>query len=188
LLLLLLFSIERLIDGNSHTYWQTSNEKCENHSIWIAIKENIKLTSLAVNTISNKNDDTLKSLVIEVKAGCTATKLETVIAKCDYNLTNNTDYLVCSCFPGDLEINYLRIVFRRQTEKNYWSKISDQIKIKSIKLVGKKVVSKSSKTSVQDASVCWYFEMLSSMSLVQSQLVPSLHSKILQITKLVILA
>lgn len=174
-----------MIDGNSHTYWQTNNEKCENHWISISIKDNIKLTSLSLNTISNKNDDTLKSLVIEVRAGSTLMKVETVIAKCDFNLTNNNDYLICSCFPSDQEINYLKIVFKRQNEKNFWNKISDQIKVKSIKLVGKKIVSKSNKISVQDASVCWYFEMLSSLSLIQSQIIPSLHTKILQITKFV---
>jgi hypothetical protein len=122
--------------------------------IYIALKDNIKLTSLSLSSISNKNDDTLKPVVIEVRAGSNTTKIESVIAKCDYSLTNNTDYVICSCFPNDQEISYLKLVFKRANEKNFWSKLSDQIKVKSIRVVGKKVTfSGASKTSVQDASV-----------------------------------
>ena len=50
-------------------------------------------------------------------------------------------------------------------------------------MIGKKEVTKSSKITVQDATICWYFEMLSAMALMQSQLMPPLHSKILSIAK-----
>jgi hypothetical protein len=212
-----------MTDGKSHTYWQTtSQEKCETHYIIISLKENIKLTSLSIHTLGNKTDEFLKSVVIEVRAGYSSssdlnsstTSLpiidntilnkngETLLAKCDYNLTLNNDYTLCTCFPAfdtnynsnnetssfsknNNQINYIKLVFKRNTEKSYWGKNNDQIKIKSLKLVGKReVVSKRSDIiSVEDASICWYFEMLSTMALMQSQLMPGLNSKILNITR-----
>jgi hypothetical protein len=136
-----------------------------------------------LSSSGNKNDDFLKSVVIEVRVGSSTNKIETVISKCDYNLTLNNDYLLCSCFPTDQPLNYLKIVFKRNAEKNFWGKNSDQIKIKTLKLIGKKDIKKPSKINVQDASLCWYFEMLSALTLIQTQLMPSLHSKILQISK-----
>lgn len=124
------------------TYWQTTDtEKCINHSILINLKENIKLTSLSLSSIGNKNDDFLKTVVIEIRAG-SANKSETIISKCDYNLTLNNDYLLCSCFPNDQNITYLKIVFKRNSERNYWGRNSDLIKIKSLKIVGKKKLQK----------------------------------------------
>jgi hypothetical protein len=187
---------DRLIDGKSHTYWQTSNvEKCENHYILINLKENIKLSSISLHAIGNKTDEFLKSVVIELRAGESTNtavstnsvsnlKNETVIAKCDYSLTLNTDYILCNCFPNDANPTYLKLVFKRNNDKNYWGKNSDQIKIKSIKLVGKREPSVSPSVTVQDASICWYFEMLSSMAIMQSQIMPALHSKILHISKI----
>ncbi|CAF0766591.1 unnamed protein product [Brachionus calyciflorus] len=175
--------IKNVLDGKSTTYWQTSNlEKCENHWILIMLKENIKLTNLSLCSIGNKTDEFLKTVVIEVLAG-SSNKLETIVSKCDYNLTLNNEYTICNCFPNNQKITFLKIVFKRTTEKNYWGKNNDQIKIKSIKIAGKKVLAEPASVTVQDASICWYFEMLSSIALIQSQLMPSLHSKILQITK-----
>lgn len=165
------------------SYWQTTNsEKWEDHYILIMLKENLKLTNLSLFSIGNKTDEFLKSIVIEVRTGGPE-KLETVVSKCDYNLTLNNEYSICNCFPNNQNITYLKIVFKRLNEKSYWAKVNDQLKIRSIKLVGQKVVSQAPSLSVQDASICWYFEMLSAMALVQSQLMPSLHAKILQITK-----
>lgn len=119
----------------------------------------MKLTSLSLHSIASKGDDTtLKSVLIEVRVGSNAAKTETVIAKCDYSLTNNTDYVICSCFPSDQDISYLKIVFKRPSEKNsFWGKLSDQIKVKWIHLVGKRVQpATTSKTSVQDAAVRFF--------------------------------
>ena len=116
----------------------------------------MKLSSLAVHSISNsKSEDTLKSIVIEVRVGSLSTKTESVVAKCDYSLTINTDYVVCSCFPTDQEVSYIKLVFKRANDsKSFWNKLSDQIKIKWLHVVGKRVIPVSgSKTSVQDASV-----------------------------------
>lgn len=165
------------------TYWQTANsEKWEDHYILIMLKESLKLSSLSLFSIGNKSDEFLKSITIEVRAGGPE-KLETVVSKCDYNLTLNNEYSICNCFPDNQSITYLKIVFKRSNEKSYWAKANDQLKIRSIKLVGQKVVSHAPSLSVQDATICWYFEMLSAMALVQSQIMPSLHTKILQITK-----
>ena len=47
-----------MTDGKSHTYWQTSNaEKCESHYILIQLKENIKLTSISLQSIGTKTDE-----------------------------------------------------------------------------------------------------------------------------------
>jgi hypothetical protein len=148
----------------------------------ITLKENIKLTQLILSSSGNRNDDFLKSVVIEVRVGST-NKIETIISKCDYNLTINNDYVLCSCFPTEHPLTYLKIIFKRNVEKNFWGKNSDQIKIKSLKLIGKKETKRPSKITAQDASICWSFEMLSALTLIQSQLVPSLHAKIMQISK-----
>lgn len=143
-----------MTDGSSHTNWQTSSEKCENHWICIGLKDNVKLSSVSLHSVSNKNDDTLKSVVIEVRVGSNASKTENLVAKCDYSLTINNDYVICNCFPSDQEVSYLKLVFKRTNEKTFWNKLSDQIKIKWLQVVGKRVVPTSgSKTSVQDASV-----------------------------------
>ena len=151
------------------------------------MKENIKLSAISLHTIGSKTDDFLKSVVIELKAGSSANgsnKSETIISKCDYGLTLNSDYVLCNCFPHEPAISYLKLVFKRNNEKNYWGKNSDQIKIKSIKLTGKREASVGAKVTVQDASICWYFEMLSAMALMQSQIIPALHVKIMQISKI----
>jgi hypothetical protein len=138
---------------------------------------------LSLCSIGNRNDEFLKSVIIETKAG-SQNKAECTLSKCDYNLTINNDYLLCSCFPEDQNFSYLKIAFKRSNEKNFWGKKeSDLIKIKSLKLTGKKESGKAKKVTVQDASICWYFEMLSAMALMQSQIMPSLHSKILSIAK-----
>ena len=175
--------ILNLVDGKSHTYWQTTNtEKCDNHWILIQLKDNIKLTSLSLCSVGVRGDEFTKSIIIEIKAG-SLNKPECTISKCDYNLTVNNDYLLCSCFPDDQNFSYLKIIFKRNGEKNFWGKNGDHIKIKSLKLVGKREVAKVTKITVQDASICWYFEMLSAMAIMQAQILPSLHSKILSISK-----
>ena len=175
-----------LIDNKLHTYWQTSNsEKCEQHWILIDLKDNIKLTSLSLNTIGNRNEELLKAISIEVKIG-SPTKVETVVSKCDYILTLNNDYMLCSCFPTDQKFTYLKIVIKRANEtlvRCFPSKTNDLIKLKSLKLLGKQEVTAEPTTTVLDASICWYFEMISSVAIVQSQLMPALFSKILTMTK-----
>lgn len=172
-----------LTDGKSITYWQTSNqEKCDNHWILINLKENVKLESISLSAVGNRTDDFFKTVVIEVKAICCNNK-ERVIAKCDYNLTMNNEYTICNCFPSDQNIKTIKIIFKKSSEKNYWGKNNDQIKIRSLKLIGTKSQSTLSKTTVLDASICWYFEMLSSLVLMQSQLSPMLNSNIFKVTK-----
>jgi hypothetical protein len=139
-------------------------------------------------------------VVIELRAGggqvnassasstaSSMSKNETVIAKCDYSLTLNNDYVLCNCFPNESSPAYLKLVFKRNSEKNFWGK-NDQIKVKSLKLVGKREVCLANNLqpaiTVHDASICWYFEMLSTMAIMQSQVMPGLHTKILSITKL----
>lgn len=166
-----------------HTYWQaSSSEKCDYHWILIDLKDNIRLTSLTLNTIGNRTDDLLRTINIEVKTG-SPNKLETVISKCEYTLTLNNEYMLCSCFPTDNTFTYLKIIFKRTNERNFPGKTNDLIKIRSLKLVGKHEQQKEPKTTVQDASICWYFEMMSTLAIMQSQLVPSLYSKILTMTK-----
>ena len=215
----------RLIDGKAHTHWQTTNaEKCESHWILITLKENIQLTSLEIFSSGNRNDEFLRTVVIEVRAGfvnttgankasssasiaaTSSTTCERVLAKCDYTQTINNYYTICTneCFASvsgesatpqqqqqqqqqqkqQPRMVYLKLVFRRQGEKNFWGKSNDQIKIRSLRLVGKRMYHKTqTRVTVQDASVCWYFEMLSAVTLVQAQMVPELVARILQISK-----
>ena len=132
--------------------------------------------------MGSRDDDFLKSIIIEVRAG-SATRPESVIAKCDYLLTISNEYAICNCFPQEQAFSYVKIVFKRNGDKSFLKQANEHIKIRSIKLVAKKELAKPSKITVQDASVCWYFEMLSSMALVQSQLMPNMYPKLLNITK-----
>ena len=135
-------------------------------------------------TIGSKDDESLKLITIEVKVG-TAQRGETIVSKCDYMLTLGNQYELCNFFPSDQSLSYIKITFKRSGDRSFsgLKMISELIKIKSIKLTGKKESNKTSKITVQDASICWYFEMLSSMALVQSQLMPSMYPKMLSITK-----
>jgi hypothetical protein len=142
----------------------------------------MRLTSLSLNTIGNRTDDLLRTINIEVKTG-SPNKLETVISKCEYTLTLNNEYTLCSCFPSDNSFSYIKIVFKRTNERNFPGKTNDLIKIRSLKLIGKNEILKEPKTTVQDASLCWYFEMMSTMAIMQAQLMPNLFSKILTMTK-----
>ena len=142
------------------------------------------MTSLSLSTIGSRNDELLRSINIEVKTGF-PNKIETVIAKCEYTLTINNEYTLCSCFPTDNSFSYIKVVFKRANDRNFPGKTNDLVKIRSLKLIGKHETQKEIKTSVQDASLCWYFEMMSTMALMQSQLMPNLYSKILSMTKLV---
>ena len=172
-----------MIDGKLHTYWQASSaEKCEFHSIQIFLKENIKLTNISVCSVGSRDDDFLKSIIIEVRAGL-PNRSESVIAKCDYLLTISNEYAICNCFPQEQSFSYVKIVFKRNGDKGLQKQSSEHLKIRSIKLVAKRELAKPSKITVQDASVCWYFEMLSSMALVQSQLMPNMYPKLMSITK-----
>lgn len=92
------------------------------------------------------------------------------------------DELSSSVSSGS-QVNYVKLVFRRTNEKNYWGKNGDQIKIKSIKMVGKRMSMAAQSETIQDVGVCWYFEMLSVMALMQSQVMPALHVKILEISQ-----
>jgi hypothetical protein len=139
---------------------------------------------LSLCTIGNRSDELLKAINIEVRIGAD-NKLETVVSKCDYILTINNDYLLCTCFPTDQNFTYLKIVIKKANENlaRFSGKTNDLIKVKSIKLVGKREIPAEPKTTVLDASICWYFEMISSMALLQSQIMPNLISKILHMTK-----
>lgn len=139
-----------------------------------------------MNTIGNRNDEFLKSLIIEVKAG-TSNKTETTISKCDYILTLSNEYNLFSCFPSDQTYTYLKIVFKKNTDRVFQMRNHELIKVKSLKLVGKKEPAKTSKITVQDAAICWYFEMLSSMAIMQSQLIPGVYSNFINITKFVLI-
>lgn len=173
-----------LSDNKLHTYWQASdNEKCAEHWILIDLKENIKLSSLSIHTIGNRNDDLLKTVNIEVKIG-NAQKIETVVSKCDYILTLKNDYLLCSCFPTDQKFTYLKIIMKRNLTRSFPAKTNNLIKIKSIKLMGKQeAAAEKTKATVTDACICWYFEMISSMALMQSQLMPGLVKQVLNMTR-----
>ena len=88
---------------------------------------------------------------------------------------------MCNFFStyNDNSFAYIKIVFKRTNERNFPGKTNDLVKIRSLKLIGKHETQKEPKTTVQDASLCWYFEMMSKIALMQSQLVPTLYSKIL---------
>ena len=87
-----------MIDGKLHTYWQASStEKCEFHCIQIFLKDNIKLTNISLSSIGSRDDDFLKSVVIEVRAGG-GNRSDSVIAKCDYLLTISNEYAICKMY------------------------------------------------------------------------------------------
>ncbi len=175
-----------LVDNKLHTYWQASDtEKCEQHWILIELKDNIRPTSLSMCTLGNRGDELLKTVSIEVRIG-NAQKIETTVSKCEYTLTLKNDYLLCSCFPTDQAFTYLKIVLMRtnNTMRALSGKTNSLIKIKSIKLVGKQeTTTENRRPSVMDASMCWYFEMVSSMALMQSQLMPALIKQVLNMTR-----
>ena len=96
------------------------------------------MTSLTLNTIGNRNDDLLRTIIIEVKVG-SANKVETIVSKCEYTLTINNEYTLCNCFPTDNSFAYIKIVFKRTNERNFPGKTNDLVKIRSLKLIGKQL-------------------------------------------------
>ncbi len=178
--------LSNLIDNKFHTYWQANEtEKCEQHWIIIDLKDNLKPISLSICTLGNRNDELLKTASIEVKIG-NAQKTETTVSKCEYILTLKNDYLLCSCFPTDQVFTYLKIVILRtsNTLRGFPAKSNNLIKIKSIKLIGKlEVAPKNPRPSVMDASMCWYFDLVSSIALMQSQLMPALIKQMLNMSR-----
>lgn len=176
------------IDGRHLTYWQASSvEKCEEHWIHIDLKDSIRPTSLSLNSLGDPSEDSLKALTIEVKIG-NEQKIETLVSKCEYTQTLNTDYLLCTCFPTDQKFTYLKIIIKQKADKivhpHFSAKTNSLIRVKAIKLVGKQQeVSAKKRTSVMDASMCWYFEMVSTMAIMHSQLMPDLYRQVLNMTK-----
>ena len=153
------------------------------------LKDNIKPTSLSLNCVGDPGEEALKALSIEVKIG-NEQKVETLVSKCEFIQTLNTDYLLCTCFPTDHKFTYLKLVIKRKVDiinrPCLPAKTNGLIRIKSIRLVGKREeVGAKAKVTVLDATMCWYFEMLATMAIMNTQLMPQMYRQVLNMTKLV---
>ena len=88
--------------------------------------------------------------------------------------TSNNEFLLCDSFPKNQNYSYLKISIK--------SSNSASIRVRSIRLLGVKRNTNKQQTA-KDASACWFFEMLSSMTLLQSQLMPSMYNNLINISK-----
>ena len=88
--------------------------------------------------------------------------------------TTNNEFLLCDSFPKNQNYTHVKISIKASN--------SALIRVKSVRILGVKRDTNKQQT-VKDASVCWFFDILSSMALLQSQLVPSMYNNLLNISK-----
>ena len=91
--------------------------------------------------------------------------------------TLNNEFLLCDLFPKNQNYSFIKISI-----KSIQTTSSSTIKVKSIRLLGVKRDANKQQT-VKDASVCWFFDILSSIALLQSQIIPSMYNNLISISK-----
>lgn len=90
--------------------------------------------------------------------------------------TSNNEFLLCDSFPKNQDYAFIKITLKSiQTA-------SPIIRVKSIRLLGVKRNANKQQT-VKDASICWFFDMLSSIALLQSQIMPSMYNNLINVSK-----
>ncbi len=119
-------------------------------------------TFIPTTTTNNDNDNTCSSL------SSTGDATNNLFA------TTNNEFLLCDSFPKNQNYTHVKISIKASN--------SSLIRVKSVRILGVKRDANKQQT-VKDASVCWFFDILSSMALLQSQLVPSMYNNLLNISK-----
>lgn len=87
------------------------------------------------------------------------------------------EYLLCDTFPKSETYSFIKITIKPNNENT-------PIRIKSIRLFGIKN-ELNRKPTVQDVSICWFFDILSSIALLQSQIMPTMFTNLINISKYV---
>lgn len=169
--------------SSSNKYWEingkTSGCESNEHTIIIYLKDNIKLIKLLVNL----NDKLDKQYLFEISIGNgdydgRTTKL---LTSCVLQSSINSDLeqVLCDKFPSNVIYSYIRIRIRPNRDNTNTS-----IKIKSFKLFGTRNNSLDNKEiSVQDASICWFLDILSTLAIANTQLMPNMLNNLIKISK-----
>jgi hypothetical protein len=198
--------VNNLIDNQSNTYWETNSSECDSHSILIQLKDNITALRLYLSFYLSK-DDSFRSQYVEISVSEDLNKIFHLISTCkiqtsstsstmlelestssDTNKVTNSstnslfttlpnEFLLCDLFPQNQNYSYIKISIKSNQTSS-----SSTIRVKSIRLLGvKRDVNKQQ--TVKDASICWFFDILSSIALLQSQIVPSMYNNLINISK-----